>query len=222
MHLVHVSRRTPYRAPAHPLNDAHVGWSRDCRQSFWLHTAYRLEAATSDVEELAHLRNYAGAYCGACMTAYTNILGGRVVVAGYYPWTLLHNLAKCSQLRAVCQWLGQDTLPAVVETYARVVVWARSDALDRPVLVLLNASLDTAPTLTLRVKATGTRVRHLSMDGTESEVTASLAGKEHVRLTLDAVAPRAYTCCTGSSAAHSADTKTGPALPRWPCAYAES
>ncbi|NLG26536.1 MAG: hypothetical protein GX557_01410 [Chloroflexi bacterium] len=174
---------------AHPLNDTHVGWSRDCRQSFWPHTAYRLEAAAPGVEELAHLRDYAGAYCGASMTAYTNALGGRVVVAGYYPWTLLHNLAKFSQLRAVCRWLSQDTLPAVVETYARVVVWARSDALGRPALVLLNASLDAAPALTLRVRTTGTRVRQLMMDGAESEVTATAAGAQHVRLTLDAVAP---------------------------------
>jgi len=174
---------------AHPLNGAYAGWSRDCRQSFWPHTAYRLEAAAEGVQELAHLKDYAGAYCGASMTAYTNVMGGRVVVAGYYPWMLIHNLAKASQMKAVCQWLSDDTLPAVVESYARAVVWARRDAQGRLALALLNASLDAAPALTLRARATGTRVQQFAMDGGETALAAEPDGPAHVRLTLRDVAP---------------------------------
>ena len=173
----------------HPLNGRFVGWSRNCRQSFWPETAYRLEPTAQGVEELAHLVDYAGAEYGPCMTAYRNALGGRVVVAGYYPWTLIHNLSKSSQMKAVCQWLSGDTLPAVVETYARAVVWARHDDQGRRTLVLLNASLDPAPTLSLRVRASASPVQHLAMTGETRTLTPVACGPEHVTLTLEDVAP---------------------------------
>jgi hypothetical protein len=174
---------------AHPLNGRFVGWSRDCRQSFWPETAYRLEAAADGVEELAHLADYSGANRGPCMTAYRNTLGGRVLVSGYYPWTLIHNLAKSSQMKAACQWLSGDTLPVVVETYARAVVWARNDGQGRLVVVLLNASLDPVPALSLRARASASHVQHLAMSGEEEELTAVANGPDHVSLALGNVAP---------------------------------
>jgi hypothetical protein len=173
----------------HPLNGRFAGWSRNCRQSFWPETACRLEAAAEGVEELAHLADYAGAGHGPCMTAYRNPLGGRVVVAGYYPWTLIHNLAKSSQMKAVCQWLSRESLPVVVETYARVVVWARHDPQGRLVLVLLNASLDPAPVLSLRVRARPAPVQHLTMSGEERTLAPAACGPDHVAVTLENVAP---------------------------------
>ena len=173
----------------HPLNGRFAGWSRDCRQSFWPETAYRLEPAGDGVEELAHLADYAGVNHGPCMTAYNNPLGGRVVVAGYYPWTLIHNLAKSSQVKAVCQWLSGDALPVVVETYARAVVWARNDALGRLVVLLLNASLDPAPAITLRARTRASTVQHLAMSGEGDTLTVSASGPNHVSLALENVAP---------------------------------
>jgi hypothetical protein len=190
---VHVAEGIPHDMSEvlsdHPLNGRFVGWRRDCRQSFWPEIAYCLEAAAEGVEELAHLADYAGAIHGPCMTAYRNPLGGRVVVAGYYPWTLIHNLAKSSQMKAVCQWLSGDTLPALVESYARVVVWARNDHQGHLVLVLLNASLDAAPELSLRVRATVSRVQHLAMTGEEEELTTVASGPDHVSLTLRNIVP---------------------------------
>jgi len=173
----------------HPLNGRFNGWSRDCRQSFWPETAYRLDATAAGVEELAQLVDYAGATYGPCMTAFRNELGGRIVVAGYYPWQLIHNLAKSSQLKAICQWLSNDTLPVVVETYARVVVWARHDDQGRLVLVLLNASLDPAPELVLRVRTSSIQVQHLTMTGAEHILTAQASGPDHVVLNLQHIAP---------------------------------
>lgn len=173
----------------HPLNGRFGGWSRDCRQSFWPETAYRLQATAAGVAELAHLTDYAGAAYGPCMTAFRNELGGRVVVAGYYPWQLIHNLAKSSQLKAICQWLSNDSLPVVVESYARVVVWARHDDQGNLVLVLLNASLDPAPELVLRVQTNSVQVQQLAMTGAEQTVTAQASGPNHVILTLHTIAP---------------------------------
>jgi hypothetical protein len=173
----------------HPLNGRFTGWSRDCRQSFWPEMACRLEPIAGGVEELAHLSDYAGVNRGACMTAYRNALGGRVAVAGYFPWTLIHNWSKSSQLKAVCQWLSADTLPVVAETYARVVLWARSDAQGRLVLVLLNASLDPAPEIKLRARAGAGPVQHLAMNGAEQALTALADGPDHSVVTLHGVGP---------------------------------
>ncbi|MHB0858565.1 MAG: hypothetical protein ACYC5M_13480 [Anaerolineae bacterium] len=173
----------------HPLSGPYVGWSRDCRQSFWHESAYRLEPLAEGVEELAHLADYAWQHHSSCMTAFRNPLGGRVVVSGYFPWTLIHNLAKTSQLKAVCQWLSDDRLPVVVESFARAVVWARHDAQGRPVLLVLNASLDPAPELTLRACAPAGEVRQLVLGGDERTLVARADGPHHARLTLPDVAP---------------------------------
>ena len=66
----------------HSINGRFAGWSRDCRQSFWPERAYHLLAGGDDVGILARMIDYGGRDLGPCMTAYTNELGGRVVVAG--------------------------------------------------------------------------------------------------------------------------------------------
>lgn len=174
---------------SHPLNGRFAGWSRDCRQSFWAQPACRLQAVSAGVEVLAHLSDYAQQDFGPTMTAFENALGGRVVVAGYYPWTLIHNLAKSSQLKSICRWLSRETIPAVVESYARVVVWARRSVADRPVLVLLNASLDPIAQLSVRVHTRASSATCLSMEGQQQEVATLPDGEEHVRVLIPDVKP---------------------------------
>jgi hypothetical protein len=123
------------------------------------------------------------------MTAFENALGGRVVVTGYYPWTLIHNLAKSSQLKAVCRWLSRETLPVVVESYARAVVWARTSVDGRVVLIVLNASLDPVPDLWLRVRTTAQAAACLSLTGEWRELLAVPDGDDHVRVAIGNVMP---------------------------------
>jgi hypothetical protein len=150
----------------HPLNGRFQGWSRDGRQSFWHEPAYPLEPAAGDrVERLATLSDYGGRDGGASMTAFTNELGGRVVVMGYYPWSQMHHAAKSSQMKAVCRWLSQDRLPVVLESFSRVHLWARRPAPDHWACVLLNASLDPAREPGLRLAGDFRKVRWHGMDG---------------------------------------------------------
>ncbi len=150
----------------HPLNGRFHGWSRDCRQSFWREPAYPLEPASgTGVERLAWLSDYAGRDLGASMTAFTNELGGRVVVMGYYPWSQMHHLAKSSQMKAVCAWLSQGRLPVLLETFSRVHLWARQPTADRLACVLLNASLDPASRPGLRFAANFRQVTWNSLEG---------------------------------------------------------
>lgn len=150
----------------HPLNGRFRGWSRDCRQSFWREAAYPLEPVSgARVARLASLTDYAGRDLGSSMTAFTNDLGGRVVVMGYYPWSQMHHLAKSSQMKAVCAWLSDERLPVVLETFSRVHVWVRQPTPDRLTCVLLNASLDPAHRPTLRLAGNYRKVTWHGMDG---------------------------------------------------------
>jgi hypothetical protein len=99
------------------------------------------------------------------MTAFENELGGRVVVMGYFPWTQMHSLAKATQIKAVSQWLSRDRLPVLVESFAKVQVWARENGPGRIACVLLNASLDPLEKLTLRFRETFKDFEWLTIDG---------------------------------------------------------
>jgi hypothetical protein len=151
----------------HALNGSYAGWSRDCRQSFWKERAWALEAASDRTAALSHIRDYGGQLLGTSMTAFENELGGRVVVMGYYPWSQIHSLAKSSQMKAVVDWVSAGRLPALVESYSKIVLWCRHRA-----VVLLNASLDPAEDVVIRWKTSATRFRLHAMSGPSRSLTA--------------------------------------------------
>jgi hypothetical protein len=178
---------------AHPINGRFAGWSRDCRQSFssWWERAYSLQPQNGPIEVLTRITDYNGRDLGPSMAAYTNELGGRVVIMGYYPWSQIHSLAKSSQMKAVCTWLSRDRLPVVAESFAKVVIWFREGARGNKAMVVLNASLDTLETLSLRVLTEETRFTYVSAAGERRNLSgghvASFPG--HVRLVLSEIAP---------------------------------
>ena len=175
----------------HALNGRFAGWSRDCRQSFrsWWERAYRLRPQGEAVEDLARMVDYGDVDLGACMTAFVNELGGRVVVMGYYPWTQIHSLPKSSQMKALCGWLSHDRLPVVSESYAKVVLWVREGARGQRAVVLLNASLDPLDSVSVRFAATAQRFVHVAMTGQRRELRAESVAEQQVRVTLAGVAP---------------------------------
>jgi len=149
----------------HSINGRFGGWSRDCRQSFhWGEDAYNLVPQSPGVGLLAQLTDYSGRDLGPSMTAFENELGGRVVVMGYFPWTQMHSLAKATQIKAVSQWLSRDRLPVLVESFAKVQIWARETGPGRIACVLLNASLDPLEELTLRFRGTFKEFEWLTID----------------------------------------------------------
>ncbi len=167
----------------HALNGRFAGWSRDCRQSFWWERVWRL-AHDPKAEVLARMTDYGERDLGPAMTAFTNELGGRVVVAGYYPWSQLHSLAKSTQMKAVCDWLSGGAMPVVSESYAKVVLWSRGQA-----VVVLNASLDPLPELRLRLAGGRSGFTHTGMDGGSRAVAGETAGRGFVRVRLLNLAP---------------------------------
>lgn len=137
-----------------PLNLDFGGTSRDCRQSFlwWLKPAAILDADDKSARTLAKIIDYSGNVTGECgMGIFENKLGGRVCVAGYYPWTFLQSKAKASQIKSVMRWLSKDKLPAYVDSYHKASVWAR-DIDGKISIAILNSSLDPAEGLSLKIR----------------------------------------------------------------------
>ncbi len=173
-----------------PINGAYSSRQRDCRQSFWCEPAYPLEPLTEDTRILAEIRDYGGRRLGPCLSAYENELGGRVVVSGYYPWSLIHNESKSGQLKGVFTWLSNGRLPAMVESFSKAVIWARGS--PDPSLVVINASLDSVQQVRLRVLTTLAEHEHASLDG-ESTILNAEASPEmasgYRRITLEDIGP---------------------------------
>jgi hypothetical protein len=162
--------------PAIADNLSWTGWAR----------AYRLDPSNERAEILARMVDYGGGDLGPCMTAFSNGLGGRVVVAGYYPWTFVHNLSKSTQLKAVCTWLSDDRLPVVAESFAKVVIWCRAGTAGQKAFVVLNASLDAIHDLRVRVFTDEVQFTHLSESGQRRELAGARlsAPQGHVRVVV--------------------------------------
>jgi len=139
----------------HILNAGAAGKSRNGRQSFWRQPAFILESAAG-AEILSRCVDYADIELGKCLSGvFTNRLGGRIAVAGYYPWGTLSYRSQSERIKTLFRWLAQDRLGAYLTSYHRAAVWVRpgssiivwnmsADAmLDAKLMVL-----DAAPALT--------------------------------------------------------------------------
>jgi len=174
----------------HSLNSPAVGWKRNARQSFWQQTARALEPCAQRVQILSRLTDYLGGDLGPCLSIYENPQGGRVAVAGYYPWSFTDSAAKIWQYRALARWLSRGRLPAVVESLAKVVLWARAGAMGRQAVIVLNASLDPQPELALVVRMATGEVEHVPMAGAARALSTEPASEpDYRRVVVPDVAP---------------------------------
>jgi hypothetical protein len=158
----------------HPLNGAAAGRKRNCRQSFWNVPAAHLVQTQPGAAALSRIVNYANEEVSLCGSGiFENKLGGRIAVAGYYPWTMLHNQAKSIQLRRLMRWLSKDRLPAYIASFHKCNLWVREMADGRYGIVLLNSSMDQADDLALNIKTTSDRIRITDMQCSDTIVSAS-------------------------------------------------
>ncbi|MFA6293384.1 MAG: hypothetical protein WC637_16485 [Victivallales bacterium] len=181
-------RDTIERFTDDPLNGAYAGWWRDCRPSFWRTDAFILRPLDPQARLLTNLIDFSGTVAGPVMGVFENRLGGRVVVAGYYPWTSLQNLSKSTQMKALCRWLSRDTLPAYVSSFHKIALWCRRDENGQLVIPLINASLDTVSGVRLQV-LDKRPFRMLHLDGREEGVTNIACDGVYTVLELPKLAP---------------------------------
>ncbi|MDD5704732.1 MAG: hypothetical protein PHR35_02320 [Kiritimatiellae bacterium] len=172
------------------LNGRMAGRQRDGRQSFWKQPAAMLKPRCGTARSLARALDYAGTELGACCAGvFENRLGGRVCVAGYYPWAFLQNLSKSVQIKNLLRWLSRDSLPAYVESFHKAGLWVREPEPGRLALYLVNASMEPAENLTIMVRTAAGSLR--MVDAACAEETLRAAGRDgaYARFVLPPVAP---------------------------------
>jgi hypothetical protein len=158
----------------HPLNGRYAGRERDCRQSFYAGPAHILAPRDPKAEILAKVIDYAGREVGpATMGVFENRLGGRICVAGYFPWTSVHSLSKSAQMKSVMRWLSKDRLPAYVGSFHKINLWVREPAQGSVVLAMTNSSHDPARNVGLLLLTDKSQIRVFDMDCRETTVAAS-------------------------------------------------
>lgn len=157
----------------HILNTNFSGRKRDCRQSFWKVPGAVLKPIDNNSEVLAKMIDYGGKDMSSCsMGVFENKLGGRICIAGYYPWTFLQSLPKASQIRNVICWLSKNSIPAFIDSYIKMNLWARRLGKDNIGMVLINSSLDDANDIKLCVRTEIKSLNIIDMNCNETVVNA--------------------------------------------------
>ncbi len=169
------------RLLSHPLNGSAAGHCRNARQAFsWHEECWELVPSAEGAETLTELVNYQNLVCASCgMGIFCNELGGRVAVSGYFANTQLHYSYKLHQMKNLFNFLSGKTLTAWVESFHRVSLWVRQNA-----ITLVNTSLEPAQNVILRVRGENTEAELLCMDGNCIPVSGLIQQDGTVRFIL--------------------------------------
>lgn len=174
----------------HRLNGPFAGRQRDARQSFNRGAATLLEPLGPKAKPLAEIVDYNNTVVAPCvMGTFENRLGGRICVAGYFPWTFLHNRSKSSQIKSVMRWLSKDRLPGYVESFHKINLWVRQPEDGQIALALTNSSLDTAEDAVLLLRTDCNRIRVWDMQCKETTLMAAATDGPYHKFVLPGVGP---------------------------------
>jgi len=114
---------------------------------------------------LARLVDYSGQEVApVSMGLFQNRLGGRICVAGYFPWTFLHSLSKSAQMKSVMRWLSRDQMPAYVGSFHKINLWSRQLQDEAGPLAMTNSSHDTATNVIFWMRTDKQQIRVVDMD----------------------------------------------------------
>jgi hypothetical protein len=158
----------------HPLNGDFAGRERDNRQSFWNSPAYTLRSTNENALALTSLIDYTGKEVSPCtMGIFENKSGGRICVAGYYPWTFMENLSKSSQMKAVFRWLSKDRLQSYISSFHKINLWMREPQNGRIALAFTNSSFDPAKNVVLMLRTENKAIKLYDMECRETVIRSS-------------------------------------------------
>lgn len=184
------SRDCIERLVEHDLNGVYAGRCRDGRQSFWNRPAYEFTPTETNAEILAQLVDYADQQVANCsMGVFENKLGGRVCVAGYYPWEQLQYQFKTTQVKNVMRWLSGNRLGAYVESYHRIALWDRITQNGSHAVALTNLYLDPAENVSLMLLTENDEIDVYDMDCNRTSVNATDVSGDYKRFILPRIDP---------------------------------
>ncbi len=174
----------------HPLNGEFIGRKRDNRQSFWNSSAYTLRKTNEKAQTLSCLIDYTGNEVAPCTSGiFENKLGGRICVAGYYPWTFMENLSKSSQMKSVFRWLSKDSLPGYIASFQKINLWIREPQNGKIVLAFTNSSFDPAKNIVLLLRTEKKTIKIYDMNCKENIIEASGQDGPYLKFILPEVDP---------------------------------
>jgi len=105
----------------HPINEGIVGGIRNCRQAFHKGDSVALIPQSPDCQIISRLIDYHNReLCECACGIFENALGGRICVAGYYPFEWVSDYQKTVQLNRIFVWLSRGSLPSFTDSYQRV------------------------------------------------------------------------------------------------------
>lgn len=174
----------------HPLNDKFAGSERDNRQSFWKSTAWTLKKTNENAQVLSSLIDYTGNEVSGCTSGvFENRTGGRICVAGYFPWSFMENLSKSTQMKAVFRWLSKDRLPAYIESFHKINLWVRVPQNGNIAMAFTNSSFDVANDIILMLKTECESIKCFDMECRETVVLSSDHDGPYRKFVLPEVGP---------------------------------
>jgi hypothetical protein len=174
----------------HPLNGGFAGRERDNRQSFYRSSAYTLHKTNEKAQVLSGLIDYTGQKISECtMGTFENRLGGRICIAGYYPWTFLENLSKSAQMKSVFRWLSRDKLPGYIASFHRVNLWIRKPKNGKIALAFTNSSFNAAENIELMLCTENKAIYLYDMMCKQTVVRSSGSDGPYQRFIISSVDP---------------------------------
>ena len=174
----------------HPLNGEFAYCQRDNRQSFWKSTAYSLKPADAKAQPLSSLIDYSGKDVAAYTSGtFENKLGGRICVAGYYPWTFMENKSKSSQMKSVFRWLSKETISGYIASFHKINLWIRQPENGRIALSLTNSSFDAAKNVTLVLRTENKTIKVFDMACRETVIQSSGTDGAYQKFVIPQVDP---------------------------------
>ncbi|MCX6219567.1 MAG: hypothetical protein NTZ69_01095 [Bacteroidia bacterium] len=173
-----------------PLNGEFTGRERDNRQSFWKSMAYTLLKSDNKAQTLTTLIDYTGKEVSDCtMGVFENKLGGRICVAGYYPWIFMENLSKSSQMKAIFRWLSKDTLPGYIASFQKINLWIREPQNGKIALAFTNSSFDPAKKVILMLRTEMKNIRLYDMKCRETVIRSTGSDGPYQKFIIPEVEP---------------------------------
>ena len=174
----------------HPLNGSFAGASRDNRQSFWKSEAFTLKPNSANAKIISTLIDYSGREVSPCTSGtFENKLGGRIFIAGYYPWTFMENKSKSTQMKSIFRWLSNQTLPGYIESFHRINLWIREPNQGKIALAFTNASFDEAKNVILKLRTENKTIKLYDMQCKETTITSSGTDGVYQKFTIPEVGP---------------------------------
>lgn len=141
-----LGKEHPFDAHEHYLNDVLnygiVGGKRNCRQPFYPGESFSLIPTNKDARMLSELVDYHSVRMADCaLGVFENKLGGRICVAGYYPFNKVSFRQKSIQIKRIFSYLSGDGLLAYVKSHERARLWSYK-GVDKSYVVLFNITND--------------------------------------------------------------------------------